>query len=336
MEVKIMYTMETLEKINQCFIATHYELTESDVEAVNEHVELIEKSRSESKPKEGDLLIYTDENGEYYPRAHIETFTTENGNELAYICEKPYVPFVWECSGDINCSTSGGAWKFLQVKDLKYKGKTEKLFSIVGHCGLCAHAALYFKANVNVWEYVSPDNPYRIENEVFTTKDYDKYYISYNSKPDEYGYKFQSILEGEAWKTELEFQAWLRTLRGVVFKGNFENSMVVFTWKAEEYHVSPKEFEELVGFEDVLMCNGLQRCKRVYDEQNHVVKSYFVWYWDEEPKENETYSEFHARQNEIRNKYYSIDWRRGQENERAIREIKSGAVEKIDLSEFTS
>lgn len=82
-----------------------------------------------------------------------------------------------------------------------------------------------------------------------------------------------------AWGNENAWQVWLKTFRGVVFEYDSYFG-VVWYWKEKQHHVSPEEYDKINGFEDSMLCNGLRRCKRIYDEENHVVNTYFVWYWD--------------------------------------------------------
>ena len=89
----------------------------------------------------------------------------------------------------------------------------------------------------------------------------------------------------KAWKTEEDFQAWLRTFRGVVEPGNWKNQLIVWTYKNIEHHLSPEEYEDLNVPEDTFLMNGsIRRCKRVYDDKSYIVHTYFVWYWDEPEK----------------------------------------------------
>lgn len=173
------YTLDTLKKINERFIESH-RMKESDVEMANAYVELIERTRSTTEPQSGDLIQYTDEHGNYYSAAHIEKV---NGDGTVNVCEKPYIPFInANVNNDgIRCCTSGGPWCNLPVNKLVYVGKGEKHFQDWGNCGGCADGAIVFNANVSVWEYVDERNKFISESGFkFTTKDFDKYYITFN------------------------------------------------------------------------------------------------------------------------------------------------------------
>lgn len=320
------YTLETLKEINGRFCGAHYGLMESDINKANAYVELIEKSRSETEPRIGDIVQYTNEYGDYYMSAHIEKVYE---NEDVYICEQPYVPFTYINSNNngICCNTSGGAWRNLPKDKLVYVGKREKRFCDWGSCGPCADGAIEFEAEVSVWEYTSSENKFisKIYSNPYTTKDFRRMKIQYCPRRDGSPY----IYFGEccAWKTDLELQAWLRTFRAEVFDwGN--NGMFVWYWKEEKHSVSPKEFESLDLAEDTLMNNAkVLRCKRRYDEESHTVHTYWVWYWDEPEKD---WEKALMEQNKIRDELYTLDWNTPV-NRYATVEIKSGKVKPIDI-----
>lgn len=324
------YTRETLTEINQRFCHSHYPgIIDRDLTMVNDYVRVIEFSRSNKTPKVGDIVEYTNEYGDYYMNAHIEN-KYEDGN--IYICERPYVPFIRVNKNEngIICSTSGGAWCTIPVANLIYIGEREKTFCDWGHCGACGDGAVEFKAKVSVWQYTSSENKFISKNtgKPYTTKDFIRMKIDYCA--DEYGNpkdgsNYIYFGESRVWKNDLELQAWLRTFRAEVFDWG-DNGMFVWHWREKKYSVSPKEFESLDLPEDTLMNNGrVLRCKRKYDEENHIVHTYWVWYWDDP---NKDWREAAMEQNEIRKKFYEIG---GSVNQYAINEIKSGRVKPINL-----
>ena len=82
----------------------------------NKWVEFIESDRSETMPKIGDRVRWTNKYGEYYHYAHIERIDDDSEAE---VWERPYVPFVFKRDDNtLGCSTSGGAWQFIPVKEL--------------------------------------------------------------------------------------------------------------------------------------------------------------------------------------------------------------------------
>ena len=321
------YTIDTLREINARFCGSHI-LMNYDVDKANMYVELIENTRSEKTPSVGDCVRYTNEYGDYYGTAHIEK---ADANEI-YICERPYTPFIHEYEGRISCNTSGGAWTHLPTRELKYIGKIEKRFCDWGNCGGCADGAIDFIAEVSLWEYTSENNNFISENGYpFTTKDFDRVYVSFNPNRKDTNYIYFADRNGcsfKAWENKEDFQAWLRTNRAEVFKGFWDNQYVVWIWKNIEYHVSPTEFDSLDLPEDTFLMNGaIRRCKRKYDEGKHTIHTYYVWYWNDP---NKDFYEAATEQNEIREKLYTLD-RRTPENQIAKRELATGKVKPIKL-----
>ena len=187
-----------------------------------------------------------------------------------------------------------------------------------GNCGGCADGAIDFIAEVSLWEYVDSKNPFVSENGYkFTTKDFDKQYISFNPKDSPCVY----FGEDCAWKSKTDLYAYLRTYRAEIFKGHWQNQFIIWTWKEKQHHVSPTEFDSLKLEEDTFLMNGdIMKCKRKYDEITHTVHTYYVWYWDDPTKD---FFEASAEQNKIREKYYTLD-RRTPTYIVAREEIKSG------------
>lgn len=310
------YTIETLSKINQRFIGTHYFLREADVEMVNELVLAIEKSRTNNRPQPGDMVVYTNEYGEYFANAHIETV---NENSV-YLCERANT-YVFVDNEKVYCDSSGGTWNHIDIKDLTYTGnQEEKLFWHFGSCGACQNGGIDFYAKVNVWEC-------NLNKEPFSTKTHDKYYLSYEKNignGNRYKY-FLSYLGCScyAWEKEEDFQSWLRTNRAVI------NNDIIWTYKEIEHHLSPTEFDNLNAPEDVFLMNGSKRrCKRVYDDKNYTIHLYFVWYWEEE-------GDFYEKM-ERQNKYikkYEVDYLKNEVNKIALNELKNGIVKPIKIYE---
>ena len=207
------YTIDTLREINARFCGSHI-LINYDVDKANMYVELIENTRSEKIPSVGDCVRYTNEYGDYYGAAHIEKADV---NEV-YICERPYTPFIHEYDGRISCNTGGGAWTHLPTRELKYIGKIKKRFCDWGNCGGCADGAIDFIAEVSLWEYVDSKNPFVSKNGYkFTTKDFDKQYISFNPKDNS---PYVYFGDGNAWKSKTDLYAYLRAYRAEIFKGH--------------------------------------------------------------------------------------------------------------------
>ena len=321
------YTLDTLKKINVRFNTSHF-MTEADVEMANKYVDLIENTRSTTEPKIGDIVQYTNEYGDYYETAHIQKVCKDG---TINICEQPYVPFIInKDSNGIYCSTSGGAWCDLPTGKLVYIGKREKTFCDWGNCGCCADGAIEFNAKVSVWEYVDENNRFISKNGYkFTTKDFNRYYISFNLNKKDTNYIY--FTEGRAWENKLDYQAWLRTFRAEVFKSYWKNQFIVWTWKNIGHHVSPTEFDNLNLPEDTFRMNGdVLRCKRKYNENTHTIDTYYVWYWNEPGKD---FLESAEEQNKIRKERYTLPYKTP-EYQIARRELENSEVKEIEVKNY--
>jgi hypothetical protein len=244
---------EYLEDLNRMFLAEHYELTESDINMCKKYQDFIENSRDEKHPKVGDILMYTNEHGDFFNSAHIDRIY-EDGS--ADICEQPYVPFISYAKDkkDIVCSTSGGAWSKLNSKDFIYVGKRVKKFCDWGHCGACASGSVTFTALVNVWEYKEKDCKYGD----YSTKDYDKQYISFLSdEQKEKRHTSYSILgNGIAWETVEDYENYKKLYNAVEFEGNWTNQKVLFTYKEKRLRINNFQYEMLPLKKYIILDNG--------------------------------------------------------------------------------
>jgi hypothetical protein len=310
------YTVETLKKENYHFDYEHG-ITESDVMKVNKIIDAIENSRSTERIQVGDVVQYTNEYGEYFPHAMITNIyddaeICENGNMYTNIHE-----------GEFCHSTSGGSFSHHEMKGFTYIGKTTRTFWTFGHNGACANGGVYFTATVNLWE--CNDN-----KEMFSTKTHDKYYLSYRKSDSDYQY-FASKSGGmsdNAWRTAKEMQAWLRTKRAIVTGENTWGGAIIWTYKEVKHHCSNTEYDALNVTEDIFLMNGSKRrCKRVYDDENYIIHTYFVWYWEDDSQE------FYARmsaQNKIIDSY-KVDYSTNKVNKIALEELRSGKVKPLQI-----
>lgn len=307
------YTIETLSKINQRFIGTHCFLRESDVEMANELVLAIEKSRTNNRPQAGDMVIYTNEYGEYFFHAHIETVEADT----IYLCEQAST-YVCVDNEKIYCSSSGGTWKYIDIDNLRYTGQQqEKRFWHFGSCGACADGGVDFFAKVNVWEC-------NLNKEPFSTKTHDKFYLSCDCASDSNYHYFinKNGMSIQAWKKEEDLQAWLRTNRAVV------NKNIVWTYKEKRHQVSPTDFNNLDAKEDIFLMNGRKRrCKRIYDDKNYTIHLYFVWYWNEDGD----FYKIAEKQNKAI-KEYEVDYFKYEVNTIALNELRNKIIKPVKIS----
>jgi len=263
-----MYTLESLKPLNPIFDREHG-LEADDVETVNCLIKLIEGTRSEN-PCLGDIIEHTNEYGEYSQNAHIEEFDDVKGQILINV--HPYVPFVYSEDNEQEVGffkTSGGPEAFVDAALLTYIGKREKMFAAFSnHCILPAHSSVYFKATVNVWEYVAPDQ----KHPGYSTKDWEKQYISYRRNPVDgciYHYYGQNI----AFKDTAELQRWKETYKAVEFPSEPDHS-VLFLYRETDKLVSRKEWDALNLPLDTRLVNGVIHVKVDYDDDAHVITVY--------------------------------------------------------------
>ena len=310
-----MYTLESLNAINSCFTNAHGDVNSSDLEMVNKYINLISTTRNRSMPQVGDIIAYTNEYGEYFPTAHIEEVHTKDN--FAYVCERASSHVCMDVNEkNIICNSSGGTWHYIPLDKLTYKGMQERRFWFFGHCGACADGGIDFYTEVNLWEYSADEEPY-------STKTHNKYYLSYSENHDS-GYHYfltSNGLSSRAWRTEEDLQAWLRTNRAVL------NNNVVWTYKEVEHHVSPAEFESINAPVDCFLMNGNKRqCKRIYDDSNYTIHLYYVWYYEDYSL---SFEERMEKQNQEIN-MYTLNYTEP-ENRIALEELRSGNIKPLDL-----
>lgn len=312
------YTVEMLKKENELF-DSYYGINKSDVERVNHLINMIEKSRSVESIQPYDVVEYTNEYGEYFPKA---TVTTKRKEDVE-LCENAGIHLsIYD--NELCGSASGGAFSHHKKAEFAYKGTTTKTFWTWGSAGACANGGIYFTTTVNLWE--CNDN-----KEMFSTKTHDKYYLSYRKAENNGDYQYFASKAGMgsyAWRNEKDMQAWLRTKRAVVTGENTWGGAVIWTYKEVEHHLSDIEFDALNAQEDIFLMNGSKRrCKRVYDDVNCILHTYFVWYWEDKTQE------FYTRMNN-QNKIidsYEVDYRKNEVNKIALEELRSGKIKPLKI-----
>lgn len=310
------YTFETLKKENELF-DIYYGINNSDVERVNHLINMIEKSRSVESIQAYDVVEYTNEYGEYFPKA---TVTMKNGKDIE-LCENAGI-HLGIYDNKLCGSASGGAFSHHKESEFTYKGTTTKTFWTWGSAGARANGGIYFTATVNLWE--CNDN-----KEMFSTKTHDKYYLSHRKSDNDYQYfASHNALSSCAWKTEEDMQAWLRTYRAVTDGEHTWGGAVIWTYKEIEHHCSNTEYDALEAQEDVFLMNGSKRrCKRIYDDKNYILHTYFVWYWEDDTLD------FYKRMS-LQNKIidsYKADYSKNKVNKIALEELRSGKVKPLEI-----
>ena len=232
---KEKYSIETLRERNVSYDHQHW-LTQEDVDMANSYVELIERTCSKITPQIGDRLVYVTEHGDYYGNALIDSRSAKEG--YLSVCEQPYVPFVWEEDGNIRLSVSGGAFHSVNPEELKFLKWTEGVFKDWGHCGACANGSVSFLAKVPLWFYAEPNPRYGD----FTTETYRKFYL-HKREESENGNLYQGF--DIAFRDEAEFRQFLKDYEGTVFKGNWDNQIVLWCFRREYVFLPSAECEKI-------------------------------------------------------------------------------------------
>ena len=219
-----MYTKELLIRNNPCYHSQHY-ITQSDVDIANEYMELIQSTRNDKKPTIGDMFQYTNEDGEFYGRAHYES-ESENDNRICWGGSHSHVYKTEQNEIGIGFLSSGGPWGSLDISKLHYVGKTVRSFWTWGSCGACGNGGLSFDAEVNLWRYDEPKQRYP----GFSTEHWKRSFIYYSEKLDKNAgehYHYTSFIDCIAFKTTPDYEAWKKTYCGVEFPGGSENQKVL-------------------------------------------------------------------------------------------------------------
>lgn len=256
---KEKYSIETLKELNASYDYDH-KLTREDVDMANNYVELIELTRSIATPQIGDRVVYVTKDGDYYGDALIENHHFKEGHFS--VCERPYIPFVWQQDGGIRLSVSGGAFHAVDAKEMKFLRWTEGEFCDWGHCGACKNGAVSFMAKVPLWYYAEPNPKYGD----FTTETYRKLYLS-KADGQYKGYE-------KSFNNEDEFRKFLSDFEGKVFEGNWANQIVIWCFREESIRLPLEEWEKIDTPSVTRKINGREsEVKIVKDMVNHV--SYF-------------------------------------------------------------
>lgn len=259
------YGIRTLMPLNESYHDDHT-LTEEDVDKVNYLVERIESTRSQSKPKAGDRLLYTSKDGDYSPVAFLE----KNKDGELYVCIKPMVPFVWETDGKIIYDVSGGPFCGIHEKGLKYAGTVGNRFKTWGHDGMRANGAVYFHAGVSMWEYTEPEPLFGD----FTTKTWRKIILSKIEDPQ---VKYLYSGNGIAFYSEDEYQDFLRRFHATVFPGYNKNQLVVWCYYEELKSLALQEWEAVNAPVTTRKIGALPtKVKIQEDHGNHKVITFFI------------------------------------------------------------
>lgn len=262
---KNKYTESSLISLNGSYHYDH-EIKQSDVDMANRYVRLIESTRSEKQPRNGDMIRLTTRHGDYYPYAHLEKLY-EDGFSA---CEQPYFPFIYPhpSKNGISCSTSGGAWLSIPPKSLKYVGKEEKYFKDWGWRGARGNGAVCFKAEVSVWEYTEPDPVY----DHYTTKDWRKTHLSKDVTSPKPDYLYYG--NGIAFKTQQELDEYINLFRGKLYNVYWPNSFELWCYFENQIKIPSEKWQALDLPETTFRAKPGHPVKIEIDDTGHIITLY--------------------------------------------------------------
>lgn len=259
------YEVGALVPLNEAYNRMHGFIHE-DVNAVNYFLRKIESTRSNERPMPGDIVLYTNVFGDYYPHSIIEK--TENG--LLHIYHDSEIPFVYSKDQAIEYSICGGEFSdYTPVSELKYLGKVHSTHKVWGHNGECGDGAIRFDAQVNLWEYTCPDNIYGH----FTTKTWRKILLEqvYNSQTRSYALRG----EGLYFPGEGTLQAFMNAYCGTIFPGPDDDTFVLWCYRENVQPLNKTEWDAIDSPEVVSDdFPPATKFKIVKDFKNHILNIY--------------------------------------------------------------
>lgn len=246
-------------------------VNDKDWDIARQRIELLEANSDLKTPHVGDRVIYTTQNGDYYPYARLESICGEK-----HIAESGSM---YATKSGCHISDGGAFHGNLDVNNFKPLGFAYLPFWCFGRDGACYNGGIYFSARMAVWEYTEPEQQFP----GFSTKDWSKWYVDYIPEPpkDSMGYKYhlESFRDREcraAFRTEEEYHDWLNTRRGREFKGYWPNQKVVWCYKEEHISLSKDEWAKLdLPLDTRLLNAAIRDCKVEYDDDKHLIKAYF-------------------------------------------------------------
>lgn len=261
------YFRETLIVLpgNASYDADH-RLIQEDVDKINNLVERIESTRSAIKPQAGDRLLYTSKYGDYSPVAFIEK---NRAGEL-FVCVKPMVPFVWTEKGCIYYDVSGGPFAGMHESEPKPAGTVSNWLKTWGHRGMRANGAIYFQAEVNMWEYAEPEPLFGD----FSTKTWRKITLNKTTDPAA-GYLYTG--EGFAFKDECEYREFLELFSGTAFPGYRDNQFVIWCYCDEFKGLPPRQWEAIDAPVTTRKIGAMPTDVKIQkDHGNHEVITFYI------------------------------------------------------------
>lgn len=259
------YTLETLLPLNVSYDYDHT-LTQEDVDMVNSLVEAIEKTRSEHTPKNGDRIVYVENDGSYHPQALIE----KELDDGLYVCLDPCIPFVWANENGISLNVSGGPFYHADSDKLRFTGWIEASFKKWGHCGPTANGTVTFMAKVPLWSYSEPEPLYGS----FTTKDWQRFSLRKHEGSENRNLYVSSRI---SFSDEDEFQEYVNDHNGTIFTCSDPTFIVLWCFRRQFEFLTTDEWNRLEA-ESVerKLSYKPEKVKIVKDMERHITTFYRI------------------------------------------------------------
>lgn len=203
-------TIDELRENNRGYAYGANMLKECDLEIVNNLIEKIESTRTNT-PQPLDKIIYTDKYGGHYPNAMLEGDTYYDG--LPCIVQHASAHVYIRKDGELCFSTSGGSYDGKkEIANFGYIGKAKRTFWTWSSAGAGASHGIYFQAEVSAFTYNE-----RAEELKHLTGEYltPIYVCEHENKPDEYGYRYTAFGAGRAWRSKKELDSYLAAHKAI-------------------------------------------------------------------------------------------------------------------------
>lgn len=271
------YNLEQFKEDNKGYAPMNIptEVSDADWQIARRCIDGIERSLDSTIPSPGDVVIYTTENGDYRPYARVDYMYDD-------IC-------IWEGAsmyanedGSCHASQASMSHSSIDLSLFKKLGYVYAPFWCFGSCDACAGGGIYFDARVHLWEYTEPNQKFP----GYTTEKWCKWYVD-TLKKSLSGYVKRAEVAAKdgmtvAFKTEEDYQTWLRTYRGKEFDGYWPEQKVVWGYRESWTSMDKPSWDKLDLPLDTRLCNAYIRdCKVKYDDDEHHIETYFYKVEDE-------------------------------------------------------
>jgi len=282
------YTIETLIEENPEY-HTKFGILQKDVEKVNYFVQMIEKSRNENKPLNGDIVRHTSQAGNYRSETRLcsqnEThYLVNTGSFFPHVCQDTRnnrnsplkTDYIEDKYNKILVTHTSGSFETFIIGQEVYEGKTEAIFKTDGTYD--QHNTIWFKATVNVWE-AKADKPFYGD---FTTKDWACYIIHtcYREEFESTGcvYTISIPYFGSLYfKDTSDLAEYIKLLKGTEFISGYYKGHILWCYSDKLEQVNKGQWDKLdLPIVSRKLKGENHQVKIRYDDDKHRLTSYFI------------------------------------------------------------